>query len=644
MSLTQKTTQWYISKNALPYWCILAVDIVNVILFYIVGYYCIYGGMGVVTHFWPKMGYVALVALFHVIFFRIFHTYSNVIRYSTFLDLRDVLYANLCASAIAVIIRLAFASDNAYYPGLRVIFFACCFATACMCAWRILVKTIFDTHNISVNAKPTFIYGAREGAVSIIKGIRNKKNSKYNIKGLISPDDLVTPGSYVAGIQVYANTPKLLAVMESEHVKNVIVSPLYINEFREDDNFINSLVSAGIRIYMPQEDMVWDGASPLTASVLHQIKIEDLLPRDKIEIDMESIAKQLTGKKIMITGAAGSIGNEIVRQVAEFKPREMILIDQAETPMHDVRRMMAQDFPEITAHTIVTSISKARRMEQVFSHYRPDYVFHAAAYKHVPMMEDNPSEAVQNNIYGTHVIADLAVKYGTSKFVMISTDKAVNPTNVMGCSKRICEIYCQSLNSEIAKSDSTIKQVNGEKAITQFVTTRFGNVLGSNGSVIPIFREQIAKGGPVTVTHPDIIRYFMLIPEACKLVLEAGTFGKGGEIFVFDMGKPVKIVDLAKRMIAYSNVPGVEIKFTGLRDGEKLFEEVLSDSETTLPTIHPKIRIAKVREYSYAEALHNEERLLEASFTYDDMSVVKIMKEIVPEFKSRHSKYEELDK
>ena len=644
MSLTQKTTQWYISKNALPYWCILAVDIVNVILFYIVGYYCIYGGMGVVTHFWPKMGYVALVALFHVIFFRIFHTYSNVIRYSTFLDLRDVLYANLCASAIAVIIRLAFASDNAYYPGLRVIFFACCFATTCMCAWRILVKTICDTHNISVNAKPTFIYGAREGAVSIIKGIRNKKNSKYNIKGLISPDDLVTPGSYVAGIQVYANTPKLLAVMESEHVKNVIVSPLYINEFREDDNFINSLVSAGIRIYMPQEDMAWDGASPLTASVLHQIKIEDLLPRDKIEIDMESIAKQLTGKKIMITGAAGSIGSEIVRQVAEFKPKEMILIDQAETPMHDVRRMMSQDFPEITAHTIVTSISKARRMEQVFSHYRPDYVFHAAAYKHVPMMEDNPSEAVQNNIYGTHVIADLAVKYGTSKFVMISTDKAVNPTNVMGCSKRICEIYCQSLNSEIAKPDSTIKQVNGEKAITQFVTTRFGNVLGSNGSVIPIFREQIAKGGPVTVTHPDIIRYFMLIPEACKLVLEAGTFGKGGEIFVFDMGKPVKIVDLAKRMIAYSNVPGVEIKFTGLRDGEKLFEEVLSDSETTLPTIHPKIRIAKVREYSYAEALHNEERLLEASFTYDDMSVVKIMKEIVPEFKSRHSKYEELDK
>ena len=298
--------------------------------------------------------------------------------------------------------------------------------------------------------------------------------------------------------------------------------------------------------------------------------------------------------------------------------------------------MMAHDFGHISNRTIVTSITNKEHMERIFAAYKPEYVFHAAAYKHVPMMEDDPAIAVQNNIYGTRVIADLAVKYGTKKFVMISTDKAVNPTNVMGCSKRICEIYCQSLNQAIAEG-----KVQG---ITQFVTTRFGNVLGSNGSVIPIFKEQIRAGGPVTVTHPDIIRYFMLIPEACKLVLEAGTMGKGGEIFVFDMGQPVKIVDLAKRMISLSGARNVEIEFTGLRDGEKLYEEVLNDKEGTLPTVNPKIMVAKVREYDYATACENERRLMEVSKTFDDMAIVKVMKEIVPEYKSRQSKYEILDK
>lgn len=364
--------------------------------------------------------------------------------------------------------------------------------------------------------------------------------------------------------------------------------------------------------------------------------IEDLLPREKIEVDMNAIGKLLTGKRILITGAAGSIGSEMVRQVAKFNPSEMTLIDQAETPMHNIRMMMAHDFGHISNRTIVTSITNKEHMERIFAAYKPEYVFHAAAYKHVPMMEDDPAIAVQNNIYGTRVIADLAVKYGTKKFVMISTDKAVNPTNVMGCSKRICEIYCQSLNQAIAEG-----KVQG---ITQFVTTRFGNVLGSNGSVIPIFKEQIRAGGPVTVTHPDIIRYFMLIPEACKLVLEAGTMGKGGEIFVFDMGQPVKIVDLAKRMISLSGARNVEIEFTGLRDGEKLYEEVLNDKEGTLPTVNPKIMVAKVREYDYATACENERRLMEVSKTFDDMAIVKVMKEIVPEYKSRQSKYEILDK
>ena len=351
---------------------------------------------------------------------------------------------------------------------------------------------------------------------------------------------------------------------------------------------------------------------------------------------MNAIGAMLKGKRVLITGAAGSIGSEMVRQVAVYKPAELTLIDQAETPMHSVRLTMARQFADVKNETIVGSITDKAFMEKIFADHRPEYVFHAAAYKHVPMMEDNPAMAVRNNVNGTRVIADLAVKYGTKKFVMISTDKAVNPTNVMGCSKRICEIYCQSLNQAIVDG-----RVEG---VTQFVTTRFGNVLGSNGSVIPIFKELIRKGGPVTVTHPDIIRYFMLIPEACKLVLEAGTMGKGGEIFVFDMGKPVKIVDLARRMISLSGAKNVEIKFTGLREGEKLYEELLSTKENTIPTQNPKIMVAKVREYDYEVAKKNEDELLQISFTHDDMAIVKKMKEIVPEYKSQVSKYQVLDK
>lgn len=365
------------------------------------------------------------------------------------------------------------------------------------------------------------------------------------------------------------------------------------------------------------------------------MKIEDLLPREEIQVDMDSVGALLRGKRVLITGAAGSIGSEMVRQIAIYKPAEMMLIDQAETPLHDVRLMMKNNYSDIKAETVVTSICKEDRMEEIFSHFKPDYVFHAAAYKHVPMMEDNPSESVQNNVWGTKVIADLSVKYGVKKFVMISTDKAVNPTNVMGCSKRICEIYVQSLGKAI--KDGKIE------GVTQFVTTRFGNVLGSNGSVIPLFREQLAKGGPLTVTHPKIIRFFMLIPEACKLVLEAGTHGKGGEIFVFDMGEPVRIADLAKRMIQLSGAKNIEIKYTGLREGEKLYEEVLNESENTLSSFHKKIRIAMVRSYEYDEALREIEELRDISVKYDDMETVRKMKQIVPEYVSKHSRYEVLD-
>ena len=398
---------------------------------------------------------------------------------------------------------------------------------------------------------------------------------------------------------------------------------------------VEQLLNAGIKIYMSSDMQEWNGKEPMDHTQLREVDIEDLLPRDKIEIDLESVKQLLTERCILITGAAGSIGSEIVRQVAQFNPKRLILIDQAETPLHDIRLLMARRWPDIEAHTIVSDICMKERMEQIFATYRPEYIFHAAAYKHVPMMEDNPGESIRNNVHGTRIMADLAVKYGAKKFVMVSTDKAVNPTNVMGCSKRICEIYVQSLDKAI--KDGKVK------GVTQFVTTRFGNVLGSNGSVIPLFREQIKRGGPVTVTHKDIIRFFMLIPEACKLVLEAGTMGHGGEIFVFDMGKPVRIVDLAERMIRLSGAKNVEIKFTGLRDGEKLYEEVLNDQETTLPSAHPKIKVAKVREYVYADVCEQVDAMVTSSAKEEDMQIVKHMKEMVPEFKSQHSKYEALD-
>ena len=529
-------------------------------------------------------------------------------------------------------------------PTPTIKFCAVVFATTTLMMWllRVAVKMCYDIYRTDENTQRVYIYGVREGGVAIAKSIQNQEPRLYRLVGFVNPEEKVST-KFIMGVQLRRVGPNLVKHMKDDKVKAVIVNPRNIEDFRERHDLINELMAADIKILVMQDAEAWDGKSDFNHGAIRHVEIEDLLPREKIEVDMEAIGKLLSGRKILITGAAGSIGSEMVRQVAKFKPAEMILIDQAETPMHDIRLMMAAEHSDIRALTIVSSITNKEHMEKIFSDHRPDYVFHAAAYKHVPMMEDNPALAVQNNIYGTRVIADLSVKYGTKKFVMISTDKAVNPTNVMGCSKRICEIYCQSLSKAIADGKGP-KTADGSPAVTQFVTTRFGNVLGSNGSVIPIFRRQIREGGPITVTHPDIIRFFMLIPEACKLVLEAGTMGHGGEIFVFDMGKPVRIVDLAKRMISLSGAKNISIKITGLRDGEKLYEEVLSDEENTAPTPHKKIKVARVREYDYETAVHNEERLLEVSRTFDDMAIVKLMKEIVPEYKSRSSKYEALDK
>ena len=638
--ILQRISNWYFTKKALPHLCILLIDCAIVAFSGYVGYYIDKGGDIFVDSFW-QITFGLMVGLVpFIVAFRLLHTYSGIVRYSSFVDLQRVMMATLSGSVACYLLGLGInciwpEQHTIMVPDLQTVFII--FVGSSLFLWveRVVVKRLFDSFNLD-NATPVAIYGTKAGGISIAKSITAVKDKKYSLQAFIS-DGKEMKGSYLMGKPVFLNERGLAEKLRREGVKALLVSPLKTEKFRNDAEMVDEFISAGITIMMMNNGEEWDGKEEnLTHQNLRPVDIEDLLPREKIEVDMNAIGKLLTGKRILITGAAGSIGSEMVRQVAKFNPSEMTLIDQAETPMHNIRMMMAHDFGHISNRTIVTSITNKEHMERIFAAYKPEYVFHAAAYKHVPMMEDDPAIAVQNNIYGTRVIADLAVKYGTKKFVMISTDKAVNPTNVMGCSKRICEIYCQSLNQAIAEG-----KVQG---ITQFVTTRFGNVLGSNGSVIPIFKEQIRAGGPVTVTHPDIIRYFMLIPEACKLVLEAGTMGKGGEIFVFDMGQPVKIVDLAKRMISLSGARNVEIEFTGLRDGEKLYEEVLNDKEGTLPTVNPKIMVAKVREYDYATACENERRLMEVSKTFDDMAIVKVMKEIVPEYKSRQSKYEVLDK
>lgn len=626
---------WYFSKKSLPHWCIFLLDCGIVFCSALFVYMLDNGISCTLENLCSLCLTIFFYLIFYIIGFRIFRTYFGVIRYSSFVDLQRVGMAVLVGVGLSILTQAILGLGSVFIKiSTRDLLFWAFLAIMLMWSVRVLVKELYDSIYHSSGAERVFIYGVKKGGISLAKSLRNQDPANYILAGFVS-DDLQMKGRILMGVKVYPNDDHLVDEMVRHNVKALFVSPLRSDSLCENDTMVNRLIEAGIKIFMVPREEEWDGKSEVKHSQLKEIMIEDLLPREKIEVDMEAIGRSLHGKKILITGAAGSIGSEIVRQVATCRPSELILLDQAETPLHDIRLMMSRRYAGVKADTIVVDIVNKARMREIFSQTEPDYVFHAAAYKHVPMMEDNPAESIRNNVEGTRIIADLAVEFGTKKFVMISTDKAVNPTNVMGCSKRICEIYVQSL-------DKAIK--NGEiKGVTQFVTTRFGNVLGSNGSVIPLFKEQIKNGGPVTVTHPDIIRYFMLIPEACRLVLEAGTMGNGGEIFVFDMGKPVKIVDLARRMIQLSHAKNIEIKFTGLRDGEKLYEEVLNEAETTLPTFHPKIKIAKVREYDYLSVNKQVDELLNASVVGTSMDIVKLMKLMVPEFKSQHSIYKVLD-
>ena len=658
----KKLMNWYFSKKALPYWCILILDFLILMFAGILTYW--------IFIYRRKIGFdqsmllqtLFMYALPSIIGARMFHTYSGIIRYSSFVDLTRVAYANLLSLCIAFPMHHLVHSlprDLFYHLHFRHIILMYLIATALMWGVRVLVKTLYEMTTTDARALRVFIYGAMEDGIGLAKSVRSQNPKRFIVKGFIASE-----GTYshkqVMGEKVFSTADDLPKIIENYRIEAILIAPQKLNEFRKAQELQDKILSTGVKIFMSQnakEMNVKDGElEENTEEKFHlkEVSVEDLLPRDEIRVDMKSMEELLKGTKVLITGSAGSIGSEMVRQVAAFKPAKMVLIDQAETPQHDIQLMMERDFPDIEAEVLVTSISRQRRMEEIFSTFRPDYVFHAAAYKHVPMMEGNPSEAVLNNIWGTKIIADYSVKYGVKKFVMISTDKAVNPTNVMGCSKRICEIYVQSLDQALKdkKTPEYLQLLNNKQQgesgkqtyRTQFVTTRFGNVLGSNGSVIPLFREQIRRGGPVTVTDKRIVRFFMLIPEACKLVLEAGTKGNGGEIFVFDMGQPVKIADLARRMIKLSGAKDVEIVYTGLRPGEKLYEEVLNELEGTKPTFHEKIRIAEVREYDFADISKQVNDLVEISKRYDNMETVKKMKEIVPEYKSNNSEYEVLDK
>ncbi len=578
-------------------------------------------------------------------------TYAGIIRYTSAQDSFRILFSVLISNGLFVLVNLVLVSfHKAHYISNVILVINGLTGFLLLITYRVMVKHFFMyIKNFKMDKQRVIIYGAGEAGIAAKRTLDHDNKVNMLLTAFIDDDERKT-GKAIDGIKIY-HTREFLSLIKNDKIDDLIIASQNIHPDQKN-KIVDFCLENNIKVLTLPPVRSWINGQ-LSSKQLQNIKIEDLLEREPIEIHNEIISEQLRGRRVLVTGAAGSIGSEIVRQIAHFGPQMIILNDQSETPLHELHLELQENNIQNNFHCFIGDVRDQYRMELLFQTFKPHYVYHAAAYKHVPLMEHNPGEAVRTNVMGTKTLADLSIKHGVHKFVMISTDKAVNPTNVMGASKRIAEIYVQSLFHSLKYKEPTI-YTNGLSHLnegrsnvnTLFITTRFGNVLGSNGSVIPRFKAQIKKGGPITVTHPDITRYFMTIPEACRLVLEAGSMGEGGEIFIFDMGKSVKIIDLANKMIRLSGLiphQDIAIEFSGLRPGEKLYEELLNDLENTMPTHHEKIMVAQVREYHFQSINKHISELIKLSCEYKDRQVVVKMKEIVPEFKSNNSVYEELD-
>ena len=638
------------SLTYLPKWGVLLIDLLLALIAYMISYLIGHTLIsmsedGLLLEIWQQ---AAILMVLQALFFWIFHTYSGILRFSTFIDATKVVLAVACATSIPALFSILIKQIAQIVLFLNSILYIYLFvAIVLLVCWRVTVKLSFEymSHH-APGIRPVMIYGTQSAGLAIAKMLSSNMDSQYRPVGFIT-DAKDNVRHDLLGMKVYVKDEHLIRLMEAKEVQDIIVSPIKMKSITPSrdlaiflDNNIRILTTPYFTDFYGDEE----GEEMRTKiGSIESIKVEDLLERPIIHLNTENVRQVIYDKVVMVTGAAGSIGSEIVRQVSKYNPRLVILAEIAESPLHDLSLDLANMFPKQPYARVITDVRNYDMLKEVFEEYHPQLIFHAAAYKHVPLMEEYPTQAILANVLGTKNVADLAVAYHAERFVMISTDKAVNPTNIMGASKRIAEIYVQSLFRKLSKEAAG----KGETPVTKFITTRFGNVLGSNGSVVPFFKKQIAAGGPVTVTHPDIIRYFMTIPEASCLVLEASTLGNGGEIFCFDMGEPVRIADLAKNMIRLAGyIPGkdIQITYTGLRPGEKLYEELLNQKELTLPTANEKIMIAKVRENNFDEMAVKIDKLIESARKGLTFPSVKLMKEIVPEFQSKNSIYEQLDK